>query len=161
MAIELGERFWSKVNKNADNGCWEWTGAQYASGYGRYRAAGGRSGKMIRAHRASYEFHVGEAIPGGMMIDHMCWNRLCVNPDHLRLVDNQANQQNRASAQRNSKTGVRGVSRHSKVNRYEASARLHGRKVYLGLYETVGEAEAVVKEWRQEHMPYSMTDIAA
>lgn len=65
----------------APSGCWEWTGAIDRNGYGRIRV----NGKLDRAHRASYETHVGQ-IPDGLHIDHLCRNRRCLNPDHLEPV---------------------------------------------------------------------------
>ena len=38
-----------------------------------------------RAHRCSYEFLKGE-IPNGLVIDHLCRVRNCINPDHLEPV---------------------------------------------------------------------------
>ena len=71
----------------ADNGCWLWTGPQYAgTGYGRMRLLGG----MVYAHRISYELYVG-AIPDGLVIDHQCDTRLCVNYKHLKPVTQQEN----------------------------------------------------------------------
>lgn len=62
--------------------CWQWTGAKQSSGYGNYRS------KL--AHRVSYEKYRGP-IPDGMTIDHLCRNRLCVNPDHLEPVTQYTN----------------------------------------------------------------------
>jgi hypothetical protein len=33
----------------------------------------------------------GLALPDGMVVDHTCRNRKCVNPNHLRLVSNRTN----------------------------------------------------------------------
>lgn len=71
------ERFWSKVL--IGDGCWEWTDAPDAGGYGRL---GIGTDTLVYAHRFAYELMVGP-IPDGLEIDHLCWNRLCVNPTHL------------------------------------------------------------------------------
>lgn len=40
---------------------------------------------VTTAHRISYKAHKGP-IPEGFEVDHLCRNRLCVNPDHLEAV---------------------------------------------------------------------------
>ena len=42
-------------------------------------------GSVLLAHRVAYELFV-EPIPQGMVIDHLCRNRECVNPSHLEPV---------------------------------------------------------------------------
>ena len=65
-------------------GCIEWTGDVGNSGYGRFWIGPGKADKAL-AHRWSYEYHVGP-IPEGLVIDHLCRNKLCSNPAHLEPV---------------------------------------------------------------------------
>jgi hypothetical protein len=72
------------VVKHPDTGCWLWRGQVSNTGYGRIKLPD-REGRLLMqsAHRASYELFVGE-IPVDKKLVHVCSNRLCVNPDHLR-----------------------------------------------------------------------------
>jgi hypothetical protein len=78
------ERFWDQVTRS--DGCWEWRGGRHTAGYGVLRW----QGKTGYAHRISYEMTVGP-IPEGLQIDHLCRNRLCVNPSHLEAVTRRVN----------------------------------------------------------------------
>lgn len=79
-------RFWSKVDQF--DGCWGWTGTVNAFGYATLRI--GDRGAAL-AHRYAYELLVGP-IPDGLVIDHLCRVRSCVNPAHLEPVTPQENQ---------------------------------------------------------------------
>ena len=79
------ERFTEKTTP-AENGCIEWTAYRGHNGYGRFYL----DGRGALAHRWSYEFHVGP-IPEGLVIDHLCRNPGCVNPEHLEPVTPQEN----------------------------------------------------------------------
>lgn len=76
-------RFWSKVNKTET--CWEWVGTKIWNGYGQLSVKIETKWKNIGAHRFSFYINNGKLDPK-LVIDHLCRNRACVNPDHLRQV---------------------------------------------------------------------------
>lgn len=87
------ERFWAKVDRNGPvpesaphlGPCWVWTGRLHL-GYGTFSA----QSRHYRAHRFSYELHVGP-IPDGLVLDHLCRAKHCVNPSHLEAVTQAEN----------------------------------------------------------------------
>lgn len=78
------DNFWSKVDKT--DTCWNWKGTKNPDGYGLFRV----DKIKVGSHRFSYELHKGK-ISKGFVIDHLCRNRSCVNPDHLEVVSNKEN----------------------------------------------------------------------
>lgn len=88
----LQQHFWTLVEVGHPAGCWWWTGAKNDKGYARATVGGRTRG----AHRWAYEFLVGEigTDPDSgkpLDLDHLCKNRLCVNPDHMEPVTHQVN----------------------------------------------------------------------
>lgn len=73
-------RFWEKVDKRSPEECWDWRGADDQHGYGQIRIAG----RLVKAHRFSYEIHFGP-IPPGKQVLHRCDRPPCCNPAHLFL----------------------------------------------------------------------------
>lgn len=83
------ERFMQHVEMVTESGCWIWTASINAYGYGQF----GLKYPVKRpypAHRVSYVIHHGKIEPG-LVIDHKCRVRSCVNPDHLRMVTQEEN----------------------------------------------------------------------
>ena len=97
LRFVLGHARWTKRPTNLDrfermversaSGCWNWNGPRLNTGYGKFSI--GRS-LVVLAHRFSYEHHHGP-IPEGLVVDHVCGNRLCVNPAHLEAVSQSEN----------------------------------------------------------------------
>jgi hypothetical protein len=85
----LAERFWEKVDKNAPGGCWTWMGA-LRHGHGTIHVALPK--QVDYTHRVVFRL-LGREIPGGLEVDHVCRNRACCNPDHLRFVTHGQNSQ--------------------------------------------------------------------
>lgn len=82
----VSERFWLNVIMPTDRAaCWEWCGSKTKKGYSYMTAPREEGAKQLPAHRVSYELNVGP-IPHGLVIDHLCRNRGCVNPAHLEPV---------------------------------------------------------------------------
>jgi HNH endonuclease len=84
------DRFWEKVAwtlegwATRESPCWTWLASAGASGYGQFML-GGHKGTPGVAHRIAYELEIGP-VPDGLTLDHLCRNKLCVNPWHLEPV---------------------------------------------------------------------------
>ncbi len=85
LAARLRAQFEEQYEVQSD-GCWFWTGTISNAGYGTMKVFGG----YALAHRLSYELFVGP-IPDGLVIDHKCDNRPCVNFKHLKPATYQEN----------------------------------------------------------------------
>jgi hypothetical protein len=84
MNIKELDRFMDKVE--VTSGCWLWKAGLTSSGYGGF----GLRGKVHMAHRVAYE-HWKAPIPPQMEVDHLCYTRNCVNPEHLRVCTRAEN----------------------------------------------------------------------
>ncbi len=82
----LPPRFWAKVSPEPNSGCWLWTGAMGRADYGRFSV----DRRLRQAHRVAFAA-IRCGIPDGLVLDHLCRQHCCVNPDHLEPVTNREN----------------------------------------------------------------------
>lgn len=152
------ERFWSKIEKTES--CWNWVGGELNhAGYGTM-LIGGRAGKIWLSHRYSYFLAHGDIAPG-VEIDHRCLNRRCVNPEHLRAATKKQNMENRAGAQKNSKSGVRGVCWDPRRSKWRGVVKHNRVQTHVGHFETLAEAESAVIAKRLELFTHNELDRVA
>ena len=66
--------------------CHYWAGLVDHYGYGLLAV----DGKLWKAHRVVYESEVG-SIPDGLVINHLCRSRNCVNTNHMEVTTHRDN----------------------------------------------------------------------
>ena len=125
-----------------DDDCWPWIGARSSHGYGMRKV----DGRTQMVHKIAYEECVGP-IPDGMQIDHICRNRACCNPAHLRLATNKQNGEN-VGLPANNTSGYRGVDWHKQRRKWRATVRHNGKQLHLGCFDDVHEAGEVARQAR-------------
>ncbi|MBT1162924.1 HNH endonuclease signature motif containing protein [Bifidobacterium sp. SO1] len=143
-------RFWTNIQRRS-YGCWEWTGS-LRCGYGVF----GYGGQLYSAHRFAYRLANG-FIPDNLIIDHICRNRKCVNPNHLRLGTYALNRQNVAESTK-SRSGHLNVSWKKKDNRWEVSVMRNGKNFYGGEYRSLSDAVAAARKLRNKVSTFNAID---
>ena len=84
--LPLVERIAAYAMPEPNSGCVLFMGHLLENGYGRVLV----DRRVTQAHRVAYEAEYGP-IPPGLVIDHLCRVRSCINPKHLEVVTQRIN----------------------------------------------------------------------
>jgi hypothetical protein len=115
---------------------------------GNFYLPGGAS-RHIRLHR--WLSNCSENV----VVDHSDSDTLNNCRENLRVVTQAENMQNRIGANRNSRSGVRGVYWEPKRGQWRAVITLKGKHKHIGRFSHISEAETAVKKAFAMYMPFS------
>lgn len=144
--------FWSKVDKRGPDECWPWLAPLGENGYGS-AYINRRTGT---AHRHSWVLEHGP-VPDGLVVDHRCSNRACVNPKHLRTVPQQLNAADRAYFPNNT-SGYRNVHFDKARGQWYGAFRNGDGRVFVGRFDSPEEAAEAVARRKAEYYGYDFRD---
>ena len=166
------ERYWNKVDKQGPvpsvpglGRCWEWIGGTVPTGYGRFKVGL----FTYRAHRYSWILANGK-VPKGLELHHLCNNRRCVNPAHLRLISHadhmklslRANQTHCWRGHLLSGDNMRRDTRGNRTCKTCATIRLHARRAHLPRRAKLSpEKVREIRAWAKDRKPGATNDRGA
>lgn len=127
------DSFHEKYVIEPNSGCWIWTASTFRTGYGQFNP---RNGRIVTAHRFSWELHNGKIEDPSLCVCHRCDVRECCNPDHLFLGTHGDNQRDKIAKGRG-RTGDRKGTRNPAAKLTEDAART----IYLSDAKTAALAK--------------------
>ena len=108
---------WSKVDKRGPDECWPWIGSLTKSGYGRtwINDQGYYAHRVIfdLAHPGQIELRAPADRKANGFLMHLCDNRICCNPAHLKVANLAEN--NKDCLDKGRKVMPRGENHHRSV----------------------------------------------
>lgn len=129
------DSLWIEEDRGYTTLCRIWQGVVHSTGYGKI--------KSEYAHRVAWEAHYGKKIPEGMVIDHLCRVRCCVNPEHMEVVTRGENVRRGIHPGKLSAQDIAAIRAAEFVNQAELAERYgvtqaHISKVRSGLTKRAG-----------------------
>jgi len=110
---DMKKSIWEYEN-HKDGDCIVFDGPKSGGGYG-YACI---NNQVVRAHRAVWEEEIGK-IPEGMTVDHVCYQKDCINIEHLRLLTHSENTKlSRTNIARRAKTHCPHGHQYDETNTY-------------------------------------------
>lgn len=86
-----------KLDLGYDTPCHIWQGSHSGNGRGGGYPRMSLDGQTVAVHRVMF-INTHGFVPRKKQIDHLCRNRMCVNPNHLEMVTHKENQRRRDNA---------------------------------------------------------------
>lgn len=86
-----------------------------------------------------------------VQVDHCNHDTLDNRRKNLRSCTHSQNRSNLSGAQRNSKSGIRGVSFNKKINKWRASIKVNRRTKNLGDFENINDAASAYAAANRRH----------
>lgn len=123
--MTLEERFWSKVDKQGENDCWNWQAQIDLNGRGRFKY----NYKPEYASRIAWIITNGEIPHPSLHVLHRCDNGKCVNPKHLYLGNHYANMRDMADRHTRDQRGEK--NNHSKLKQEQVDLIREKYKINL------------------------------
>ena len=121
----------------------------YAPSIDSYYCIGFVEGHTVCLHRLLMR------CPKGLEVDHINHNTLDNRSCNLRLANRSENMQNRAGANHNNLSGIRGVYWEKERGLWRAEVRVGSVRARLGRFSSLHDAEKAVKSTRARLMPFS------
>ncbi len=104
-------------------------------------------GVRYMAHRIVFKMVFGKD-PGSLQIDHIDRVKKNNSPCNLRLATHGQNNQNAISANKNSKSGIRGVYWYKRKNKWRTTIGVNGKTVSIGYFDSINDAETAYTKAR-------------
>lgn len=123
-------RIWAQVNFTA-TGCWNWTGNTLRNGYGQVCI----DGRTWLLHRYIHQLANGP-IGADLTVDHLCFNKACMNPAHLEAVSARTNVVRARVLAKTKTSRFLGVSKKATDRRWLAQVRRGKPCVWSGYFDS-------------------------